>query len=143
MDGISVTGSFSFLRKSIKRLPALSLSIETVYSLALRNTTKYFEFLCNTRNGPSYVGCREECVALFLMNTCRHLFKLGSTKLRRVDGKRLSRYLNCERNLRWESRNLDDESLDDMVPDSKNSPGKRRFVPKTISHDEASYSSLV
>ena len=77
------------------------------------------------------------------MNTCRHLFKLGSTKLRRVDGKRLSQYLNCERNLRWESRNLDDESLDDMVPDSKNSPGKRRFVPKTISLDEASKSSLV
>ena len=56
MNGILVTGSFSCLSKSIKRLPALSLPIETVYSLALRNTMKYFEFLCNTRNGPSYVG---------------------------------------------------------------------------------------
>ena len=113
-------------------MPALSLSIETVYSLALRNT----------RNGPSYVGYREECVS-FLANTCRHLFKLGSTKLQRVDEKRLSRYLNCERNLLWESKNLDDASLDDMVPISKNSPGKRRFVPKTISLDVASKSSLV
>ena len=56
---------------------------------------------------------------------------------------RLSQYLNCERKLLWESRNLDDASLDDMVPDSKNSPGKQRFVPKTISLDEASKSSLV
>ena len=30
---------------------------------------KYFGFLFGTRNGPSYVGCREECVASFLMNT--------------------------------------------------------------------------
>ena len=114
-----------------------------MYSLVLRNIMKYFEFLCNTRNGPSYFGCREECVAWFLMNTCQHLFKVGSTKRRRVDGKRLSRYLNCERNLFWESKNLDDESLDDMVPDSKNYPGKRKFVPKTISLDVASKSSLV
>ena len=71
------------------------------------------------------------------MITCRHLFKLGSTKLRRVDGKRLSRYLNCERNLLWESRNLDDALVDGMLPDSKNSLGKRRFVPKTISLDVA------
>ena len=143
MDGLLATGLFSCLRKSIKRLLALSLSIETVNSFALPNTVKYFGFLFITRHGSWYVDCREECAASFRMSKCRLLLKLGSTKLRRVDGKRLSRYLNCKRKLLWESRDEDDASLDDMLPNSKNSPGKRRFVPKTISLDVVSKSTLV